>query len=98
MIVTSLMSSADLQDQLRRAAVIRRLGMNITQAELAARAGVPLSTLKRFEQKGEISLAALLRIADVLGALEGFGALFPPIVATTLDELEAAPRRQRARS
>jgi len=72
--------------------------LNITQRELAERAGVPLSTLKRFEQKGEISLAALLRIAGVLDGLKEFVELFPPIQETTPDDPAVLGRRRRARS
>lgn len=33
-----------------------RLRQNMTQAEVAARAGIPLSTYRRFEQVGHLSL------------------------------------------
>ena len=48
----------------------------LTQAELSARAGVSLASLKRFEQTGEISFVSLLKIADVLDELDTFAALF----------------------
>ena len=46
--------------------------MNLPQQELARRSGVPLSTLKRFEREGLISLDSLLRLATVLDCLEDF--------------------------
>lgn len=59
-----------------------------TQAELAERSGVSLGSLKRFEQKGKISLENLLALAHVLNRLGDFGEVF------AVDEnLEAAKRR-----
>jgi len=72
----------------------------LTQADLAARSGVPLGTLKRFERMGEVSLSTLLALAEALDALDGFQALFPPVEARTLAEVERQarqPRRARAR-
>ena len=37
---------------------------------MSARAGVPLSTLRKFEQKGVISLDSFLKILSVVGGLE----------------------------
>jgi len=48
----------------------RRLQMNLTQAGLAERSGVPLSTLRKFEQKGLISLDSFLKLLSVIGGLE----------------------------
>ncbi|MBD0864134.1 MAG: helix-turn-helix transcriptional regulator [Rhodobacteraceae bacterium] len=64
-----------------------RLAHNMTQQSLAEKSGVPLSTLKRFEQSGEISLAALLAIAGALGTLDAFENLFPKPAAASLEEL-----------
>lgn len=48
----------------------RRLQMELTQQGLSQRSGVPLSTLRKFEQKGGISLESLLKILMVVGGLE----------------------------
>lgn len=85
-------SVADTQHCIRQSAAARRLALNITQADLAKRSDVPLPTLKRFEQQGEIGLAALLRIAGALDALDGFGRLFPG--AETRGEMSARIRRR----
>ncbi len=78
------------QDKIRLSARARRLAQNMTQQALADKSGVPLSTLKRFEQSGEISLTTLLAIAGALDALTEFGTLFPKPAAATLDELGSA--------
>ena len=87
----------EMQDRVRAAARNRRIALGLTQSDLAARSGVPLATLKRFEQKGQISLAGLLALADALDALAGFGALFPTVEATRLEDLDTPVARQRVR-
>lgn len=44
--------------------------MELTQEGLAERSGVPLSTLRKFEQKGVISLDSFLKLLMVVGGLE----------------------------
>lgn len=48
----------------------RRLRMNLTRAGLAERSGVPLPTLRKFEQKGLICLNSFLKLLSVVGGLE----------------------------
>ena len=79
----------------------RRLAMNLTQSELAARSGVTFSSLKRFEREGLIALDSLLNLALVLNCLDDFDKLAtesPASSATqSLDALLATPaRRKRA--
>lgn len=47
-----------------------RLQMELTQEGLAKRSGVPLPTLRKFEQKGVISLESFLKIQMVLDGLD----------------------------
>ena len=56
----------------------KRLALNMSQKDLAARSGVSLGSVKRFETTGEISLASLLAIALILNDLEAFSGLFNP--------------------
>ena len=79
----------------------RRLAMNLTQSELAARSGVTFSSLKRFEREGLIALDSLLNLALVLNCLDDFDKLAaentPISAAQSLDALLATPaRRKRA--
>lgn len=48
----------------------RRLATGLTQRGLAKRSGASLATLRKFEQKGIISLESFLRLAMVLNTLE----------------------------
>ncbi|MCR9228284.1 MAG: helix-turn-helix domain-containing protein [Flavobacteriaceae bacterium] len=47
-----------------------RLGRGLTQKGLAERSGVSLSSLRKFEQKGIISLESFLKLALVLGCMD----------------------------
>jgi transcriptional regulator with XRE-family HTH domain len=65
----------------------RRREGKLSQAALAARSGVSLGSIKRFEGSGDISLASLLRIALVLGYEADFDALFERRNYQSLDEI-----------
>jgi len=75
-----------------------RVALGLKQSTLASRAGVSLPTLRRFEQKGEISLKYLTRICHALGRLDEFENLFRPPPARSMADLEASasrPKRKR---
>lgn len=63
-------SSSKAQKKLVQNIRERRLQMEFTQEGLAERSGVPLSTLRKFEQKGSISLESFLKLLAVIGGLE----------------------------
>ncbi|MFN3996629.1 transcriptional regulator [Algoriphagus sp.] len=44
--------------------------MELTQEGLSKRSGVPLATLRKFEQKGLISLESFLKLLWIIGGLE----------------------------
>ncbi|WP_319757828.1 helix-turn-helix transcriptional regulator [uncultured Sphaerochaeta sp.] len=80
----------------------RRLQMNLTQEGLSARSGVPLATLRKFEQQGLISLESLLKLMMVLGMLESMVAAtkVSQTSFSSIDEviaLETLPKRKRGR-
>jgi len=65
----------------------RRKEGGLSQAELAARSGVSLGSLKRFENKGEISLTSLVKLAIAMGYESDFSALFERKNYQSLDEV-----------
>jgi transcriptional regulator with XRE-family HTH domain len=79
----------------------RRLALNLTQRDLAARSGVSWGSLKRFEREGLISLESLLKIALVLGCLGDFDKLMVDTqdipAGRTLDNI-LAKRAERRRA
>jgi transcriptional regulator with XRE-family HTH domain len=65
----------------------RRLALNLTQAEVAGRAGVAYRTWRRMEKDGSASIEDLVRAAIALRCEAGLDVLFPKPVATSMDEL-----------
>ncbi len=63
-------SSSKAQKKLDENISERRLQMELTQEGLAERSGVSLSTLRKFEQKGSISLESFLKLLSVTGGLD----------------------------
>lgn len=75
-----------------------RVSLGFKQSTLAARAGVTLPTLRRFEQSGEISLKHLTMLCQALGRLSELESLFHLPAAGSIAELEARnarPKRER---
>lgn len=79
----------------------KRKKKKLTQAELSARSGVSLASLKRFEQTGEISFISLLKLAAVLDELDIFEKLFSreeyESIQEVIDERNKASRRKISR-
>lgn len=65
-----------------------RKQMKLTQKDLSERSGVSYASVRRFENSGEISLFSLLKIANVLGVLEDFNALFTRKAITSLKDFD----------
>lgn len=59
----------------------------ISQKELAARSGVSLGSLKRFEQTGEISLQSLTKLAIALGVEGELETLFAEVPFESIEEV-----------
>ena len=86
--------SAELAARVRNLRLMRKW----KQSTLAARAGVSLASLRRFEQTGLVSLKNLLRLSFALGRLGDYDELLQPPAAESLAALEALverPRRKR---
>jgi transcriptional regulator with XRE-family HTH domain len=93
----AVFSPLELLQAIGRRAKARRIGMRLRQADLATQAGVPLSTLRRFEA-GSGSLETAARVAFALRAEREFLDLFPAHDARSLDDVLAATRvRKRVR-
>lgn len=77
----------EINNEIAKKIIRLRKRKKITQKELAARSGVSLGSLKRFEQSGEISLQSLTKIAialDVEGELEH---LFENVPFASIEEV-----------
>lgn len=65
----------------------KRKELKLTQEELAKKSGVSFGSIKRFENKGEISLFSLIKIAIVLGCEEEFLELFKKKEYSSIEEI-----------
>lgn len=87
MLASNSFSISRQPSQVREALAARfkrvRKQRGLTQAQLAERADVSLGSLRRFETTGKVSLDSLTKLADVLGRLAEFDALF-----TVYEQLE----------
>lgn len=75
-----------------------RLGLNLTQAALAERAGVAKRTVERLES-GEVAtqLSGFLRVCRALGLVDHFNALIPEPTPSPIAQLKLQGKtRQRA--
>ncbi|NOY71718.1 MAG: helix-turn-helix transcriptional regulator [Gammaproteobacteria bacterium] len=66
----SLLTVSKAQKKLAENLRARRLSTGLTQEGLANRSGVSLPSLRKFEQKGGISLESFLKLLMVLDILE----------------------------
>ena len=58
-----------------------------TQKKLAARSNVSYASLRKFEQKGEISLISLVKILMELDLIGEFNSLFDTPIYQSIDEV-----------
>ncbi len=94
----ALLTISKAQKLLREQLRAKRLQQGFTQEGLAKRAGITLPTLRKFEQKGLISLESFLKLLMVLGDLEDMlNALKTDAkVFGSIDEvLEKSPKQTR---
>lgn len=76
----------------------RRLDLNLTQLGLCNIAKINISSYRRFERTGKISIDSLIRIALATGKDEDFDALFAtPIYKSIDDVLNTNKRHKRQR-
>lgn len=80
-------TSQEINLEIAKREVLLRKRKKISQVELAKRAGVSFGSIKRFEQKGEISLSSLTKIAIALDAEEGCDGLFDNVQFGSIEEI-----------
>lgn len=84
----------DIRTELAAKLKTLRKQQGMTQRELAERSGVSLGSLKRFETQGQISLASLLKLVDVLGRLADFEKVLEPVEELQRIEKLFGPKRK----
>ena len=92
----SIKSPDEMARDIAKGVRFKRLGLNLSQKTLSERSGVSYGTVKKFERTGKVSLESLLKIALVLGELEGFERLFArSVLPDSLDKLLQEGTRKR---
>ena len=76
----------EINNDIAQKIVRLRKRKKITQKQLAARSGVSLGSLKRFEQSGEISLQSLTKIAIALDVENELEDLFDNVPFASIEE------------
>ena len=77
----------EINNDIAQKIVRLRKRKKITQKQLAARSGVSLGSLKRFEQSGEISLQSLTQIAIALDVENELEDLFNNVPFASIEEV-----------
>lgn len=77
----------EINNDIAQKIVRLRKRKKITQKQLAARSGVSLGSLKRFEQSGEISLKSLTKIAIALDVENELEDLFNNVPFASIEEV-----------
>lgn len=75
--ITITMPDASMIEELGRRAQQQRIGLNLTQAQLADTSGVSARTIERFEAGTSIQLDKLVRILRALRLAENLDQLIP---------------------
>ncbi|MFK5912758.1 MAG: helix-turn-helix transcriptional regulator [Woeseiaceae bacterium] len=83
----SILSVSDLSDELATSLKNKRKWLKHSRDKASELSGVPVPTLRRFEDTGEISLRQLLMLCQVYGDFSGFKNIFTIPTARTIDEL-----------
>ena len=72
---------------------VLRKAKKITLKEVTEKSGVPYSTIRRFESKGEISFLAFVKIVSAIGEDDAITGLFAERVPESIEEVIRGNRR-----
>ena len=93
--ITSLNTDDAVLAELGARLARTRLERNVTQAQLAADAGVGTATVERIEAGEPVKVTSLIRVLRVLGLLEGLDRLVPEPTPSPIEQLKLHGRRRR---
>lgn len=87
MIILEKQTAKEINTGIAERMALLRKRRGFSQKELAAKSGVSLGSLKRFEQEGEISLRSLTKLAIALEAEDELSTLFSDIPPLSIEEV-----------
>lgn len=76
----------------------QRLARDLSQQELAARAGVALGTVKRIEQGGQATLDSWVKVLLALGAADALQPILLPSKPKSIAQMERESQPERVRA
>jgi DNA-binding XRE family transcriptional regulator len=96
--IIELQTPAEIISLLSRRAREARLAANLTQAELAGRAGISLGAVRKLESGGQTTLPTFVRCVVALGEVRSLGSVLerpaPASIAEMARQAGARPRRR----
>lgn len=96
-----LLTNDEMASTIVEGLIAKRLALNLTQQELAERAGLSLSFVKKFEQKRPVMFPMFIRVLRALGEFQRLESLVvKPLESPKdvfLNDLKAIPQKRRAR-
>lgn len=97
--INILKTNSEILKELQQKFKNSRLAANISQKKIAEKAGTSIDVVRRFEQKGQISLSNLIALARVLNRTQDFEYLFKEdINIKSLKELNFKNKKHRLRA
>lgn len=81
--------------ELGRRIALHRAGLNLTQGELADRAGVGRSTVQRIERGDSIQLSSLVKLLRAVGRVDALDAVLAAELRSPVAELQRQRERRR---
>ena len=90
-----LMSLSELQLHLANRIKQERISMQLTQKELALKADIPLSTYRRFEQKGEGSIKDFIKILVALNRVDELNSFLSPTNYSPIEEYNSLNKSKK---
>jgi putative transcriptional regulator len=93
--ITSQSSDQSVLVELGERIAQTRLERNLTQAALAAEAGVGVATLERLESGRATRLDTFVRVLRALGLVEALDRAVPAPLASPIEQLKLQGRRRR---
>lgn len=84
--------------ELGRRITRHRLNQDLSQAELARRAGISLRTIARLESGNPVQLESFLRVLSALGIERALDSVIPDIPDSPIRQLERGPAERRRAS
>jgi transcriptional regulator with XRE-family HTH domain len=95
----SFATADEIAQELARRLKVARLAQGLRQPELALRAGVSAGTVKALENKGQSTIASLIRVVQALGLTADLQQAFVLHVRSIADmeQAQQAPRKRAPR-